>query len=192
MSNRQIGTIVLVIAMLIVVVSVLFTNNLAHKLQVEEQKNMAIWADATQQLIVAEDDADIDFFMSIIEKNTTIPVFICDKEGNILSSRNVSSKSKIGKHGPIELKIDEHTTQYIYWDDSRLLTSLRIVPYAQFALIFICVVRFTPSNVAPAATRAPAANQMVVSVSVKASITSNSTIIPNQIYSSIRHPLLLQ
>ena len=66
MSNRQIGTIVLVIAMLIVVISVLFTNNLAHKLQEEEQKNMAIWADATQQLIVAEDDADIDFFMSII------------------------------------------------------------------------------------------------------------------------------
>ena len=148
MSNRQIGTIVLVIAMLIVVVSVLFTNNLAHKLQVEEQKNMAIWADATQQLIVAEDDADIDFFMSIIEKNTTIPVFICDKEGNILSSRNVQEKdlstfnfhlSPFDKHGPIELNIDENTTQYIYWDDSRLLTSLRIVPYAQFALIFIFI-----------------------------------------------------
>ena len=139
MSNRQIGTIVLVIAMIIVAVSVLFTNNLARKLQLEEQKNMAIWADATQQLIVAEDDANIDFFMSIIEKNTTIPVYICDKEGNILSSRNVSSTGKPGKHGPIELKIDEHTTQYIYWDDSRLLTSLRIVPYAQFALIFIFI-----------------------------------------------------
>ncbi len=139
MSNRQIGTIVLVIAMLIVVVSVLFTNNLAKKLQVEEQKNMAIWTDATQQLIVAEDDADIDFFMSIIEKNTTIPVYICDKDGNVLSSRNVTSSGKPGKHGPIELKIDEQTTQYIYWDDSRLLTSLRLVPYAQFALIFIFI-----------------------------------------------------
>lgn len=146
MSNRQIGTIVLVIAMLIVVISVLFTNNLARKLQVEEQKNMAIWADATQQLIVAEDDADIDFFMSIIEKNTTIPVYICDKEGNVLSSRNVHKREglkvigeRTDKHGPIELKIDEHTTQYIFWDDSRLLTSLRLVPYAQFALIFIFI-----------------------------------------------------
>ena len=146
MSNRQIGTIVLVIAMLIVVISVLFTNNLSRKLQVEEQKNMAIWADATQQLIVAEDDADIDFFMSIIEKNTTIPVYICDKEGNVLSSRNVNRGERQeargergGKHGPIELKIDENTTQYIYWDDSRLLTSLRLVPYAQFALIFIFI-----------------------------------------------------
>ena len=147
MSNRQIGTIVLVIAMLIVVISVLFTNNLARKLQAEEQKNMAIWADATQQLIIAEDDADIDFFMSVIEKNTTIPVYICDKEGNVLSSRNVhkgergkEKGERVGKHGPIELKIDDNTTQFIYWDDSRLLTSLRLVPYAQFTLIFIFIV----------------------------------------------------
>ena len=38
MSNRRIATIVLVIAMLIVAISVLFTNNLARSLQEEEQK----------------------------------------------------------------------------------------------------------------------------------------------------------
>ena len=92
MSNRQIGTIVLVIAMLIVAVSVLFTNNLARSLQAEEEKNMAIWADATQQLIVAEDDADIDFVSSIIEKNTTIPVYICDEDGE---PRVESQESKV-------------------------------------------------------------------------------------------------
>ena len=143
MSNRQIGTIVLGIAMFIVAISVWFTNNLARTLQNEEQKNMAIWAEATQQLILADEDADIDFVSSIIEKNTTIPVYICDAEGTILASRNgkptANSQKLIAKdhHGPIELKIDESTTQYIYWDDSRLLTRLRYVPYAQFALIFI-------------------------------------------------------
>ena len=145
MSNRQVGTMVLVIAMCIVAISVLFTNKLARQLQDEEQKNMSIWADATRQLILADDDADIDFVSSIIEKNTTIPVYICDAEGKILASRNVkeSRKSKVesqkqaGKHGPIELKIDESTTQYIYWDDSRLLTRLRFVPFVQFALVFI-------------------------------------------------------
>ena len=126
--------------MIIVAISVLFTNNLAHSLQAEEEKNMAIWAEATQQLIVADDDADIDFYMSIIEKNTTIPVYICDKDGNVLSSRNVQKgKRGVGKHGPIELKIDEQTTQYLFWDDSHLLTRLRYVPYAQFALIFIFI-----------------------------------------------------
>ena len=147
MSNRQIGTIVLVIAMFIVAISVLFTNNLARTLQAEEQKNMSVWADATQQLIVAENDADIDFYMSIIEKNTTIPVYICDAEGNVIASRNTEpiANSRVkpvtakDHHGPLELKIDESTTQYIYWDDSRLLTQLRYVPYAQFALIFIFI-----------------------------------------------------
>jgi len=146
MTNRRIGTIVLVIAMFIVAISVLFTNNLARSLQIEEQKNMAIWAETERQLIVADDDADIDFYMSIIEKNTTIPVFICDAEGKVLASRNVEDKklsnvhyqlSTDKYHGPIELKIDEATTQYIYWNDSNLLTRLRYVPYAQFALIFI-------------------------------------------------------
>ena len=141
MSNRQIGTIVLVIAIFIVAISVLFTNNLARSLQAEEQKNMAIWAEATRQLILADDDADIDFVTSIIEKNTTIPVYICDAEGNVLASRNVpeGKSSNSGRHGPIELKIDDSTTQYIYWDDSSLLTRLRYVPYAQFALIFIFI-----------------------------------------------------
>ena len=146
MSNRQIGTLILVIAMIIVAISVLFTNNLARSLQVEERKNMSVWVAATQQLIVAEDDADIDFVSTIIENNTTIPVYICDEDGRILASRNVEDKKQANDvlltgshHGPIELKIDETTTQYIYWDDSRLLTSLRYVPYAQFALIFIFI-----------------------------------------------------
>ena len=140
MSNRQIGTLVLVVAMFIVAISVLFTNNLARSLQAEEQKNMAIWAEATQRLILADENADIDFVSTVIEKNTTIPVYICDGEGNILASRNVQPGRKtVGKHGPIELKIDEATTQYIYWDDSSLLTRLRYVPYAQFALIFIFI-----------------------------------------------------
>jgi len=131
------------IVMCIVAISVLFTNKLARQLQEEEQKNMSIWADATRQLILADDDADIDFVSSIIEKNTTIPVYICDAEGNILASRNVKPTTNSQKltakdhHGPIELKIDDSTTQYIFWDDSRLLTRLKYVPYVQFVLIFI-------------------------------------------------------
>ena len=132
--------------MFIVAISVLFTNNLARSLQAEERKNMSIWADATRQIIFADNDADIDFVSSIIEKNTTIPVYICDANGKILASRNVkkpmaNSRQLIAKdhHGPIEMRIDEDTTQYIYWDDSRLLTQLRYVPYVQVTLIFIFI-----------------------------------------------------
>lgn len=128
--------------MVIVAISVLFTNNLARSLQAEEQKKMAIWADAEQKL-VSDTMADIDLCLSIIEGNTTIPVCILDEEGNVIpgGARNISD-AKAGKlqHGPIEISINEQTKQYIYWDDSSLLTKLRYVPYAQFVLIFIFMV----------------------------------------------------
>jgi nitrogen-specific signal transduction histidine kinase len=143
MNNRKIGTIVLIIAMFCVAISVLFTNNLARQLEQEERKNMAVWAEATRQLIFADNDADIDFVSSIIEGNTTIPVYICDTIGNIIASRNVTTEIESlvpeNHHGPIELQIAENNMQYIYWDDSNLLTSLHYVPYAQFALIFIFI-----------------------------------------------------
>ncbi len=127
--------------MFIVAISVLFTNNLSHKLQQEEQKNMAVWAEATRQLILADEEADIDFVTSIIEGNATIPVYICDAEGNVLASRNVTRAVADPRtlHGPITIKIAEGVEQYIYYDDSQLLTQLRYVPFAQFALIFIFI-----------------------------------------------------
>ena len=74
MSNRQIGTTVLVIAMIIVAISVLFTNNLARTLQDEERKNMSVWAADTRQLILADNDADLELLYSLLEKNTIILV----------------------------------------------------------------------------------------------------------------------
>lgn len=141
MSNRQLGTIVLIIAMFIVAISVLFTNNLARSLQTEEEKRMAIWAEAEQLLASADENTDIEFCWSIIEGNTTIPVCILDSLGNVTNYRNIDEQ-KAGKlkHGPIELKISESNTQYIYWGDSSLITRLRYVPYAQFALIAIFIV----------------------------------------------------
>ena len=89
MNGRFIGRWILLIALAFVVASVWFTNNLARQLAAEEQKNVAIWAEATRQLIMADEATDINFVSSIIEKNTNIPVYMTDAEGNILLSRNV-------------------------------------------------------------------------------------------------------
>lgn len=141
MNGRFIGRWILLIALALVVVSVLFTNNLARQLAVEEQKNVAIWAEATRQLILADEDTDINFVSSIIEKNTNIPVYMTDAEGNILLSRNVEKPVEDPRtlNGPIELRISDDNVQYIYYDESNLLRLLRYVPYLQFLLIFIFI-----------------------------------------------------
>lgn len=139
MNGRKIGSLILVVSLVIVAASVLFTNNLARHLAQEEQKNMEIWAEATRQLIMADENTDIDFVTSIIENNTNIPVYMTDAEGKVLSCRNVKRPVEDPRtlNGPIELKIAGDNIQYIYYDESNLLTQLRYVPYVQFALIFI-------------------------------------------------------
>ncbi len=141
LSPFNIGSLILVITLFIVIASVLYTNNLARRLQVEEQQRVQIWADATERLILADDSEDLSFYLSIIEANTTIPVYIVDSEGTILDSRNVVQPVKDPRNlnGPIELRISDDIVQYIYYDESTLLTRLKIFPYIEFGIIFLFV-----------------------------------------------------
>ncbi len=138
--NRT-GSIALTSALLFVVASVLFTNHLAHRLAKEEAKSIEIWAEATRQIISADEDTDIDFYSSIIEDNTNIPVYMLDGEGNILETRNVKRQVKdpTELHGPIEVTIADDYTQYIYYDDSYALKQLRVLPYIEFGIIVLFV-----------------------------------------------------
>ena len=77
------------VATVIVVCSWMFTNALVKGLEAEERRKMEIWAHATQQFISADENTDIDFVSSIIEGNTTIPVYMTDTLDNVLFLRNV-------------------------------------------------------------------------------------------------------
>lgn len=111
---------------------------------------------------------DVDFLLGIIEQNHTIPVLLVDGEGNILLHRNFHLPEPIDSMAPlnispanmaflekklnslkgssnkIEINIDEHTTQYLYYEDSTLLRRLAYYPYIQLAvmLLFIGVAYF--------------------------------------------------
>lgn len=148
--------ITLILAFTAVLASVMYTNHLAGKLAEEEQQRMSIWAEATRQFILAGPDEDIDFVSSIIEGNTTIPVFMTDAEGKYMFSRNVVLPKKLQQEGyeeeanaycqrqvdrlrkdsePIEVKLAEDNIQYIYYDESNLLRQLHYLPYIQLLLI---------------------------------------------------------
>ena len=137
--------LILSLLLLFVFASVLYTNNLSRQLAQEEQGRVELWADATQKLIKAGPDEDIDFYTTIIERNTTIPVYMLDSAGNVLYMRNVKKpvKDPTMLNGPIEIRFTDfdgtQVLQYIYYDQSMLLTQLRYVPYAQFAVIIIFV-----------------------------------------------------
>lgn len=144
--------IFLLVATMIVVISMLFTNHIANSLAQEERNRVEVWAEATRQLILADDNTNIDFFSDIIEQNSTIPVYMVDAQGNLLSSRNVKEpKHNIAKfyadkidnlrqtQEPIEVRISDDVIQYIYYEDSNLLKQLYYFPFIQFIVIFLFV-----------------------------------------------------
>ena len=135
----------IILAATIVGISIIFTNHLATSIAKEEQRKMETWAEATRLLL---NDEYSDFIFNIIEQNENIPVIIVDDRDRYISSRNFNEpkinveqyyETQIQRlksvNPPIEIKLDETTSQYIYYDNSNLLTMLEYFPYIQLSII---------------------------------------------------------
>lgn len=88
-DRQKLGkTIFFAISLAAIIIFLLISNNLVKSLAHQERERMKIWADATQRLVQQSEGADIEFLLTIIEQNNTIPVLVADNEGNIQEYRN--------------------------------------------------------------------------------------------------------
>ncbi len=135
----------------IVLASTLITNRLAGNLAKEEQKKIEIWAEATRQFVLADDNTNLDFILKILEENTTIPVIVVDQNDHLIHSRNVQEpqnnldefyvkeiKRLKDKNPAIMVDLGD-SYQNIYYDDSKQLTQLYLYPYIQLGVIAVFV-----------------------------------------------------
>ena len=135
----------IIFAAIIIGISNIFTNHLAGAIAKEEHRKMETWAEATRLLL---NDEYSDFIFNIIEQNENIPVIIVDDRDRYISARNFNEpKINVEQYyekqiqrlksvnPPIEIKLDETTSQYIYYDNSNLLTMLEYFPYIQLSII---------------------------------------------------------
>lgn len=146
----------LLVAVIIITASTLFSNRLARELASEEQKKMELWAEAIRYLIQepagGQDNVQFDYSLTlkIIEGNTNIPVILTDGEHNILSHSNLELSDKhpdedlerkaselIDKGQCIEVRLAPDLVQYVYYSDSKHLRMLRYFPYVQLAVMFV-------------------------------------------------------
>ena len=141
--KSRIGLIVF--AAIIIGISLIFINKLASSLAKEEHRKMETWAEATRLLL---NDEYSDFIFNIIEQNENIPVIIVDDRDRYISARNFNEpKTNVEQYyekqiqrlkntnPPIEIVLDENTSQYIYYDNSNLLKMLEYFPYIQLSII---------------------------------------------------------
>lgn len=177
---RRYGTwTLLFIALVMAAVFVYVSNRLVNDLTVQERERMEVWAGATREMakaftietdtgsgVSAVSEPDLEFLLSILAGNHTIPVLLTDQDGTILDQRNFDLPETADELTPlsqanmsylyerledlkkgnniIQIIISPDNSQYVYYDDSKLLKRLGYYPYIQLAvmLLFIVVVYY--------------------------------------------------
>jgi two-component system, sporulation sensor kinase D len=138
----------LLIAVLIGLGSLVYTEYLVSKLKVEERKNVQLWAEATRLVSLPDTIQNVEFLSTIIENNNTVPVILTDESDSIISSRNFDSR-KAGDYSYIKNQLDKIKIRnqpiinnlenghynLIYYKDSIILTMLIYYPYIQLGII---------------------------------------------------------
>lgn len=156
---RQVKILLVVMAILIAVASLVVSNILTRDLYEEEHKKMEIWAEAMHTLSTDDENAGMNLVLKVIEDNTTIPVVVMDKNGEVQVFRNIDTKelnatdslqaiAQIGqrmkeKGRSIRIGIDdERNSDYIEvcYDDSLILKRLAVYPYVQLGVVLLFVV----------------------------------------------------
>ena len=146
--------VLFIVALLIGAFSLWYTNKLVQKLATEEEKKVLLWANATKQLINANENTDINFLLDIIKDNETIPVILVDDNGEITANRNLDSakaedKAYLNKQlaemklerEPIKILYDEANEKYnyLYYKNSIILIQLKQYPYYQLSIIALFI-----------------------------------------------------
>ena len=140
-----------VLAVIIAFSSLWFTDNLVKSLAEEERKKMELWAEATREIAYIDSEVtDFTFYLKVIQYNETVPVIVANQDGVILYHRNLNP-SRVGNpdylnrqlllmeknNEPIEVEIFEDESQYVYYNDSRILVWLAYYPYVQLLVIIV-------------------------------------------------------
>lgn len=123
-----------------------YTNNLFNKVKAEERKRIEIWAEASRMLTISESSADLNFYLKILDNNTTIPVILTDQKGEILSWKNVDQiengifsnisqekkeilranlKAMRARRDSIIIPLQNNNYNCIYYNDSRIFFELK-------------------------------------------------------------------
>jgi len=165
----------LLFAVLIGLSSLIYTENLVNKLKAEERENVELWAEATRLINSSDSNQNLDFMLTVIEYNNTVPVILTDESDNIIDSRNFD-KNRINeldflkknlekirqKNDPIKIDLDNDHFNLVYYKDSIILTMLIYYPYVQVGIIILFIL---VSYLAFSSSRKAEQNQVWVGMS---------------------------
>lgn len=153
---RQVKILLVVMAVVMSVGSLVISHFLVRDLKREEQRKMEIWAEAMRSLNSADEYTDLTLVLTVLNSNSTIPVVVLDREGEVQDYRNIPSRegsaeeqmravkrkaqSMMDAGRVIRVYLSSTDYMEICYADSLLLRRLAWWPYVQLGLVFVFVV----------------------------------------------------
>jgi signal transduction histidine kinase len=131
-----------------------YTESFLNELRKEEIKKVRQLGDVYKNIINADADKSIPLSESeIIMSNNTIPLIITDEDGNLVAGRNVNEEklsdpkwlaNKLqemrSEAEPLEIDLENGEIKYLYYQNSILLTKLRLYPVILLIVISLFVI----------------------------------------------------
>lgn len=117
-----------------------YTQELFTTITQEERKRVEIWAEANRRVGLSAIDEDPTFYTQILFSNTTIPMILTDRSGNIITYSNLdTSKVKepdylnkrlskmMRENKVVEIKFYQDKSNLLYYDQSTIFSELKKV-----------------------------------------------------------------
>ena len=146
-------TYLIIIGILVLDISMLYTTFLATKLKEGEEKSVQLYARAIEDLTKANKATGSNLLNFLqLTQDFKIPAILTDNKDNIITAVNFSDElnedtlflkdqlKEIKSNGykPIDIK-DEFVNQKVYYKNSRLYTYLTYFPYIQLLLLSVFI-----------------------------------------------------
>ena len=93
--KRQLKIALILAAVAIAAASLVVSHYLVRDLENEERARMEIWAEAMHTLSTADENADLNLVLKVLEQNHNIPVIVTDTNEEVQISRNVTSVTSV-------------------------------------------------------------------------------------------------
>ena len=160
--KRQLKIALILAAVAIAAASLVVSHYLVRDLENEERARMEIWAEAMHTLSTADENADLNLVLKVLEQNHNIPVIVTDTNEEVQISRNVTSVTSVkditredslarlkkmakameAQGRVIRVQIGEENKDFlkVCYDDSLLLTRLEYYPYIQLAVVMLFII----------------------------------------------------
>lgn len=159
--NRKI--FLAIIAGVIGVASIFYTNFFVQKMEKQEEIQFQLWVEMAEQRMQMGEVPQLENVFSTIKKNSKLDVIVTQKDGTILTwdgldttktFYSINNDPKITydslyfekqlvkmkkQHPPRELTGIDGDTLLAYYKDSFILTQLRIFPYIQLGVILLFI-----------------------------------------------------